>query len=88
MLRVRYHVIVYSNGDKEYAFQNVENLGTLIEYENTKDFNGETIDDIDKVKEEMYNEILKIGIRLTDERDVKKAYELIRKELGEKENEL
>ena len=39
------------------------------------------LDDINKAKQEMYNEIVKTGINVTDEKDVKKAYELIRKKL-------
>lgn len=54
-------------------------------YENINDFDGKTIENINKVKEEMYNEIVKTGIKLTDEKDVKKAYELIIKKL-EKNN--
>lgn len=80
-VRVKYHVIVYSNGYTEFAFQEVENLGTLIEYENINDFEGKTIEDINKVKEEMYNEIVKTGIKVTEEKDIKKAYELIVKKL-------
>lgn len=81
VVRVKYHVRVYSNGNTEYAFQEVENLGTLIEYENTNDFDSKTKEDINKAKEEMDNEIVKTGINVTDEKDVKKAYELIRKKL-------
>lgn len=50
-------------------------------YENMNDFDGKTIENINKVKEEMYNEIVKTGIKLIDEKDVKKAYELIIKKL-------
>lgn len=81
LVRVKYHVTVYSNGNTEYAFQEVENLGSLIEYENINDFEGKTIENINKVKEEMYNEIVKTGIKVTDEKDVRKAYELIIKKL-------
>ena len=62
-----------------YTNQEVENLGTLIEYENINDFEGKGTDVICKAKEEMYNEILKTGIKIADEKSVKKAYELIRK---------
>jgi predicted adenylyl cyclase CyaB len=81
LVRVKYHVTVYSDGNTEYAFQEVENLGTLIEYENINDFDGKTIEDINKAKEEMYNEIVKKEIKVTEEKDVKKAYELIVKKL-------
>ena len=78
---VKYHVIVYSKGTLEYAFQIVENLGTLIEYENSDDFANKSISDVNIAKEEMYNQILETGINITKEKDVKKAYELIGKSL-------
>lgn len=78
---VKYHVIVYSKGTLEYAFQIVENLGTLIEYENSDDFANKSISDVNIAKEEMYNQILETGINITKEKDVKKAYELIAKSL-------
>lgn len=77
LIRVRYKVIVYSKDKVEYAFQDVENLGTLIEYENTEDFEGRTLEEINNAKEIMYNEIKSTGICLTNEKDVKKAFELI-----------
>jgi len=74
---VRYKVIVYSKGKVEYAFQDVENLGNLIEYENIDDFEGKSLDEINTVKKNMFEEIKNTGIKLTEEKDVKKAYELI-----------
>lgn len=78
---VKYHVIVYSKGTLEYAFQIVENLGTLIEYENLDDFANKSISEVNIVKDEMYNQILETGINITEEKNVKKAYELIAKSL-------
>lgn len=77
LISVRYKVVVYSKDKIEYAFQEVKNLGTLIEYENTEDFEGKTLEDINKAKEIMYNEIKSTGMCLTNEKDVKKAFELI-----------
>lgn len=77
LIRVKYKVLVYSKDKIEYAFQDVEDLGTLVEYENTEDFEGKTLKEINKVKEMMYNEIKNTGISLTKEKDVKKAFELI-----------
>lgn len=77
LIRVKYKVIVYSKDKVEYAFQDVENLGTLIEYENTEDFEGKTLEEINNAKETMYNEIKDTGICLTKEKEVKKAFELI-----------
>lgn len=77
LIKVRYKIIVYSKDEVEYAFQDVENLWTLIEYENTEDFTGKSLDEINDTKNNMYNEIKNTGVNLTDEMDVKKAYELI-----------
>ena len=77
LIRVRYKVTVYGKGKVEYAFQDVENLGVLIEYENMNDFEGKSLDEINTVKKNMFEEIKNTGINLTEEKDVKKAYELI-----------
>lgn len=77
LIRVRYKVLVYSKDKIEFAFQDVENLGTLIEYENVEDFEGKSLNEINEAKENMYNEIKNTGINLTEEKDVKKAFELI-----------
>ncbi len=77
LIRVNYKVVVYSKDKVEYAFQDVENLGTLIEYENTEDFEGKSLDEINETKNSMFNEIKNTGINITEEKDVKKAYELI-----------
>ena len=77
LIRVRYKVTVYSNDKAEYAFQDVENLGVLIEYESMDDFEEKALDEINSVKNRMFEEIKKTGINLTEEKDVKKAYELI-----------
>ena len=77
LIRVRYKVTVYGKGKVEYAFQDIENLGVLIEYENMNDFEGKSLDEINTVKKNMFEEIKNTGINLTEEKDVKKAYELI-----------
>lgn len=77
LIRVKYKVTVYSKDKVEYAFQDVENLGVLIEYENIDDFEGKSLDEINSVKKNMFEEIKNTGINLTEEKDVKKAYELI-----------
>ena len=81
LVKVKYKVVVYSKDNVEYAFQDVENLGTLIEYEGTKDFEGKSIKEINEAKDKMYNEIKNTGINITEEKDVKKAYELILKKI-------
>ena len=77
LIRVKYDLVVYSKNNVEYAFQAVDNLGVLIEYENTEDFENKSLEEINAAKANMYKEILSTGIELTDEIDVKKAYELI-----------
>lgn len=79
LIEVKYHVIVYEKNGNEFAFQIVENLGTLIEYENVNDFEGKSIIEINKAKNEMLAYIKECNINITDEYDVKKAFELIEK---------
>lgn len=82
LIEVKYHVIVYEKNGKEFAFQIVENLGTLIEYENVNDFAGKSIFEINNAKNEMLKYIKECNISITDEYDVKKAFELIKKKYG------
>lgn len=79
LVEVKYDAIVYSNGKVELCFQNVENLGILLEYENENDFSEATNDEIINVKNNMLNEIKKFKLNITNELDIKKAYELIEK---------
>lgn len=79
LIEVKYHVIVYEKEGKELAFQIVDNLGTLIEYENINDFEGKSLYEINNAKKDMLKEIQDCDISITDEFDVKKAFELIKK---------
>ncbi len=79
LVEVKYNVIVMKKGDIEFAFQNVENLGLLLEYENNNDFSNSNLEEINKEKNRMLEEIKEYGIEITDEMDVKKAWELIYK---------
>ncbi len=79
LIEVKYHVVVYQKDGKEFAFQIVENLGNLIEYENVNDFEGKSIYEINNAKQEMINYIKGFDINITNEYDVKKAFELIKK---------
>lgn len=80
LVEVKYHVSVYEKNGVEFAFQDVENLGILIEYENVNDFEGKSLETINKEKEVMYHFMINEGLNLTEELDVKKAKELILKE--------
>ena len=54
-----------------------------MEYENERDFSEESEEKIINEKKHMLNEIKQLNILITDEFDVKKAYELINNEMGE-----
>mgnify|MGYP005772695815 CR=1 FL=1 len=50
LVTVAYDVWFFSDDKREFAFQEVEGLGLLLEYENVHDFQGKEKDDILKVK--------------------------------------
>lgn len=81
IVEVNYDVIVYEKNGVELAFQNVENLGLLLEYESSDDYSNFTDEDIIKEKRKMLDEIRKFNIDIENDYDVKKAYELICKNL-------
>ena len=81
LVKVCYDVIVFSNKKIELAFQNVENVGLLVEYESEKDFSDSTEEEILLEKQQMLKEIKNLNIQTTEEIDVKKAYELIQKQI-------
>lgn len=85
LVEVKYHVVVYKKDDIEFAFQNVENLGILIEFENTEDFEGKTEEEIHKEKIKMHNLMENYGLKISKDYDVKKAYELIMLKLKNEE---
>lgn len=77
LICVKYHVIVMAKGELEYAFQIVDGLGTLIEYESLEDFNDKTNDDVVNTKKEMLNSLKEFGIIVSNDFDIKKAWNLI-----------
>ena len=81
IVEVNYDVIVYEKDGLELAFQNVDNLGLLLEYEKNNDYTGYSDEDIMHEKEKMLEEIRKLKIDIENDYDVKKAYELIYKKL-------
>ena len=81
LVRVVNNYKVYRKGNIEVAVQDVENLGVLIEYENEEDFEGVSCEDVLAEKNKMLKELKDIGIPVTDDFDVKKAYELVSKNL-------
>lgn len=82
LVDVKYDVIVYSNNDYEFAFQNVEGLGLLLEFENENDFEGVSDEAIVNEKQKMYEIIKNYGIKVENNYDIKKAYELVMKKLS------
>lgn len=81
LVDVKYDVIVYSNNDYEFAFQNVEGLGLLLEFENENDFEGVSYEAIANEKQKMYEIIKNYGIKVENNYDIKKAYELVMKKI-------
>lgn len=82
LIRVKYNCTVYKKDGLELAFQQVDGLGLLLEYEHLNAFDGVDDEKIKIIKEEMLIEIKNLGIQITNELDVKKAYELIEKKIS------
>lgn len=80
LVNVNYNCTVYSNDNMELAFQDVENLGMLVEYESKEDFDGKSSEEINKKKLEMLEEIRNLGL-IVGNKDIRKANELILKSL-------
>ncbi len=81
LIDVRSRLTVYEKDGYEICFQDVENLGLLIEVEDKSDYNSVSDDEIIKIKKQMVKDIRKYGLNVDNDYDVKKAYELIKKEL-------
>lgn len=81
LVEVKYNVLVMEKNGIELAFQYGDDIGVLIEYENKNDFSNKTNEEIRLEKENMYNYIKELGIEITEEKDVKKAWELIEKSI-------
>ena len=81
LISVKNDTIVYSNGLYEFAFQNVDNLGLLMEMEHPNDFTGYSPEDILKEKENMLNIIKSYNLSIENDYDIKKAYELVMKKI-------
>lgn len=79
LVDVKYDVIVYQKDNLEFAFQQVEGLGLLLEYESTKDYENYTNNEILKEKKKMIDEVKKYNIEISNDFDIKKAFELIKK---------
>lgn len=82
LVEVNYDVVVFAKDGLELCFQDVENLGLLLEYESLIDFDGATSEEIISAKKKMLEEIRKYQLDVSDDYDVKKAYELVKKGRG------
>lgn len=82
LIKVKYKVIVIAKNDLEFAFQVVDGLGLLVEYENKNDFDTVSNEEIIKIKHKMKEEIESYGIDVENTTDVKKAKELIIKKFN------
>lgn len=77
MVNVNYDVIV----EVELAFQQVEDLGLLLEYESLIDYTDYSNEEILNIKKRLLDRIRSYGISTSDDFDVKKAYQLIHKKI-------
>ncbi len=84
LIDVNSTLIVYTNEEIELCFQNVDNLGLLLEVESNKNYIDSSDEEIEKEKTKMSKNLKKYGLNLSNDYNVKKAYELIKKELFEK----
>ena len=83
LVEVKYDAIVYKKDNVELCFQDVENMGLLLEYENPNDFEGISQNKIYDIKQKMLNELKKYNLDITNDFDIKKAYELIKNEIND-----
>ena len=86
LVQLQQDMTIVSNGKIELCLQDVSGLGLMLEYENNKDFTNVSCEDILKEKRKMLEEIKSYNLNITDEYDVKKAYELIYKDIDKNKN--
>ena len=67
----------FTKDDMVFTLEEVKDIGLLIEYENKNDFTNKSDKEIMDTKKEMYNTIKNMGIKISDDYDIKKAYDLI-----------
>ena len=82
LVKVNYDVIVYEKEGYELAFQDVEGLGLLLEVENLEDFTNVKNVKIINIKKKMHNDLKKLNLDISEDFDIKKAYELIKNNLN------
>lgn len=77
LIKVKYEVTVMAKDEIEFAFQKVDGLGLLVEYENLNNFEGVSNLQIMAIKQKMKREFEKYGIIVGIDTDISKAKELI-----------
>lgn len=60
-----------------FILEEVDDIGLLIEYENKNDFSNKTDEEVLEEKRKMHKIIKDMGINISDDFDIKKAYNLI-----------
>ncbi len=75
---VQYDSFVYQKGGLELSFQNVKDLGLLLEIESDKK-NPESEEDVMQEKRRLYNLAKSLSLNIGDELNIKKAKALIKK---------
>ena len=80
LVEVNYDVVVFEKDGVELCFQDVENLGLLLEYESLNDYQDASSKEIIDEKKKMLDLIRGYQLDVSDDYDVKKAYELVKKE--------
>ena len=80
LVYVRYNVTEMKKDNLHFVFQEVEGLGSVVEYESPHDFLGASLDEIRQEKQKLFQRLKSLGLHLSNETDVKKAKELILKQ--------
>jgi len=78
LITVEYSCPVYEKDGFELAFQKVKGLGLLLEVESTLDFDEATNEEIFAEKNNLYTKLKNLGLSISEEKDIKKAKELIK----------
>ncbi|MBP5678982.1 MAG: hypothetical protein J6X28_04065 [Bacilli bacterium] len=78
LVDVSYDVTVYQKGTVELCFQEVEELGLLCEWESPNDYTNVSKEEILEEKKRMLQELRDYQLQVSDDYDVKKAYQIIK----------
>lgn len=79
VVRVKYDVYEFQKGNFKFALQDVEGLGLLLEHEGTENYDNLSVEELKNKKNELANKVRAIGLKFGTNNDIKKAYELIKR---------